>query len=180
MAGWRGCLITGLMALVVAAGCGGGREAQSSSDRQPAADADPRFLTGLHASDLTTRVRERGLQCKEPTLERDTTHWVCETSTPLTAYFVEFYGKAPGRLELLRVVVTQSGEAKEAIALPLLGYFAGLKYQGADPAKARAWIETSVAARGETAQMRIGLAKYKLSGDLSRLVLEIKAAGSDW
>jgi hypothetical protein len=92
-------------------------------------------------------------------------------------YRGEFYAKVPGRVEYIRVLVAQSGQAKLEVAAPLLAFLANQRYQGADPAKAREWVEKAVAAPGQT---RFGLAKFKVSGDLSRLVFEVKAAGSEW
>jgi len=164
-----------LLTIVVAA-CGGGKDTASSAV-DPATPPSPSHLVGLHASDLTKGFRERGLACKEPVLEKDTWHWVCESSTPLVQYRGEFYAKEPGRVEYIRVVVAQSGTAKLELAAPLLAFVANQRYEGADPAKARAWVEQAVASPGQTV---FGLAKFKVSGDLSRLVFEIKAAGSEW
>lgn len=161
------------LAFVVSA-CGG---KDSSSASAPAAPALPDHLAGLHSSDLTKGFRERGLACKDGVLERDTWHWVCGSATPLVQYHAEFYAKAPGRVEYIRVVVTQSGTAKLEVAAPLLAFVANQRYEGADPEKARAWIEANVSTPGRT---DIGTANFKLSGDLSRLVLELKALGSDW
>jgi hypothetical protein len=155
-------------------GCGGGDNAGSSASATPAV---PGHLVGLHASDLTKGFRERGLVCKDPVLEKDTWHYVCESSTPLVQYRGEFYAKVPGRVEYIRVLVAQSGSAKLEVAAPLLAFLANQRYQGADPAKAREWVEKAVAAPGQT---QFGLAKFKVSGDLSRLVFEVKAAGSEW
>jgi hypothetical protein len=159
---------------VVAGGCGRDTRPQSAAPATPAA---PDHLTGLHASDLTKGFRERGLACKEPVLERDTRHWVCESATPLVQYRAEFYAKAPGRVEYIRAVITQSGAAKLEVAAPLLAFVANQRYEGADPAAARAWVEKAVASPGQT---DIGIANLKVSGDLSRLVFELKARGSDW
>lgn len=162
-----------VLALAMSA-CGG---KDRSSAPLPATPAAPDHLVGLHASDLTQGLRERGLACQAPVLERDTRHWVCESSTPLVQYRAEFYAKAPGRIEYIRVVVSQAGAARLEVAAPLLALIANQRYEGADPAKARAWIEANVATPG---RIDIGPANLKLSGDLSRLVLELKALGSDW
>jgi hypothetical protein len=159
---------------VMAAGCGGSKDAASSA---PAAPAAPDHLVGLHASDLTKGFRERGLTCKDAVLEKDTWHYVCESSTPLVQYRGEFYAKVPGRVEYIRVLVAQSGAAKVELAAPLLAFLANQPYEGADPDKARAWVEQAISAPGQT---EIGLAKLKVSGDLTRLVCELKAAGSEW
>jgi hypothetical protein len=168
-------LSAAIVALAVTfGGCGTGSKPQSTG---PAAPAAPDHLVGVHASDLTKGFRERGLACKEPALERDTWHWVCESATPLVQYRAEFYAKAPGRVEYIRTVVAQSGAAKLEVAAPLLAFVANQRYAGSDPAAARAWVEKAVAAPGQT---NIGIANLRVSGDLSRLVFELKASGSEW
>lgn len=171
-----GRLLSATALVIAAAACGSGKETPATASGS-AATAAPAYLVGLHASDLTKGFRERGLVCKAPVTEKDTQHWVCESSTPLVQYRAEFYGKTPGRVEYIRMVVTQSGTAKLEVAAPLLAFVANQRYQGADPAKARVWVEKAVVSPGQTV---FGLAKFKVSGDLSRLVFEIKAAGSDW
>ena len=161
------------LALLTAA-CGGTKDAASSA---PAVAAAPDHLVGLHASDITKGFRERGLTCKDAVLEKDTWHYVCESSTPLVQYRGEFYAKVPGRVEYVRVLVAQSGAAKVELAAPLLAFLANQRYQDADPDKARAWVENAISAPGQT---EVGIAKFKVSGDLTRLVFEVKAAGSEW
>ncbi len=161
------------LALLTAA-CGGSNDASAPAATAPAA---PDHLVGLHASDLTKGFRERGLACKDPVLERDTWHYVCESSTPLVQYRGEFYAKVPGRVEYIRVLVAQSGAAKVELAAPLLSFLANQRYQNADPDAARAWVEKAISAPGQT---EFGIAKFKVSGDLTRLVFELKAAGSEW
>ena len=159
---------------LVAVACGGGKGAESAA---PAVPPAPDHLVGLHASDLTKGFRERGLSCKDAVLERDTWHYVCESSTPLVQYRGEFYAKVPGRVEYIRVLIAQSGAAKVELAAPLLAFLANQRYEGADPDKARAWVENAITAPGQT---EFGIAKFKVSGDLTRLVFEVKAAGSEW
>jgi hypothetical protein len=162
-----------LVLTLLAFACGG-------TDTEPAATATPAapdHLVGLHASDLLKGFRERGLACKEPVREREFSHYVCESSTPLVQYRGEFYAKVPGRVEYIRVLVAQTGDAKLEVAAPLLAFVANQRYEGADPDAARAWVERAVAA---PAQTEIGIAKLKVSGDLTRLVFELKAAGSEW
>jgi hypothetical protein len=168
-------LSAGLVAVtIVAWGCSKDTASQSS---RPATATAPDHLVGLHASDLTRGFRERGLACKDPVLEKDTWHWVCESATPLVQYRAEFYAKVPGRVEYIRILVTQSGAAKLEVAAPLLAFLANQRYEGADPAAARAWVERAVSSPGQT---NIGIANLKVSGDLSRLVFELKASGSEW
>jgi hypothetical protein len=158
---------------LVAASCGG----EKAGAPAPAEPAAPDHLVGLHASDLTKGFRERGLTCKDAVLEKDTWHYVCESSTPLVQYRGEFYAKVPGRVEYIRVLVAQTGTAKLDVAAPLLAFVANQRYEGADPDRARAWLEKAIDEPGQT---QFGIAKFKVSGDLTRLVFEVKAAGSEW
>lgn len=167
----RLCVAAGLAALI--SGCG--------SDPAPAppagAPAEPTYLAGVHASDIAKAMRLRGLVCAEPRKERDFSHWVCEVETPLLGYMTEYYGKAPGRIEYIRVVVSQRGAPKIEQITPLMMEVANLRYTDVDRAAAKTWVEQNLQTGGQT---RIGPAKFKFSGDLSRLILEVKAPGSEW
>jgi hypothetical protein len=163
-----------LAGLILSGACSTGQSEDTGAAAGPQA---PDHLKGLHASDLTKGFGEKSLACKPPQQEKAGQHWICESQTPLVQKMAEFYGKVPGRLEYIRVVVTQAGAPKTEMILPLVEYVAGLKYEGADPSAARAWIEKSLETGGMT---EIGPARLKLSGNLSRLVFEMKAAGSDW
>lgn len=165
--------IAAMIVTLVASGCGG----KAPEPAAPAVAPAPDHLVGLHASDLLKGFRERGLVCKDAVRERDFSHYVCESSTPLVQYRAEFYAKVPGRVEYIRVLVAQTGDAKLEVAGPLLAFVANQRYEGADPDAARAWVEKAVSAPGQTA---FGIAKLKVSGDLTRLVFEMKAAGSEW
>jgi hypothetical protein len=170
-------LAAALSCSILLTSCGGGRPEAPPADPAAAAEAPASYLQGLHASDLAKMARERGLVCQDPVQVRDMKHWVCQASTPLVSYTVEFYGKVPGRLEYIRAVVAQSGAPKLALATAFLKTFAAANYRGGDPAQARSFVDTHAAAGG---QAMIGPASFKLAGDLSRVVLDIKAPGSEW
>ena len=158
---------------LLAAACGGSQPPPAAST-EPAL---PTFLAGVHASDIAKVMRVRGLACAEPVQDREFKHWVCEARTPLVGYVTEYYGKAPGRIEYIRVVITQAGDAKTEQILPVVLEIANLRYADVDRSAARAWVEQNLRTGGQTT---LGAAKLKLSGDLSRLVFELKATGSEW
>ena len=156
----------------------GGPATTAPAGGKPAAAAlETRWLRGLWANDIREALARVGITCAGPRLENRTNVWVCESGTPLVGYRVRFYGGAPGKIEYITAVVTQSGPAKDALPLRVFGVLAGLHFDGADQAKARAWLQASVAAGGTTI---IGPAKYKLAGDAGRRTLDIKASGSEW
>jgi hypothetical protein len=138
---------------------------------------ETRWLRGLWASDIREAVGTVGLTCKGPMQENRASVWMCESGTPLVSYQLRFYGSAPGKIEYLNAVVSQSGPAKDVAPLRLFGVLAGLHFDGGDPARARQWLAATFEAGGNTV---IGPAKYKLAGDANRRIFDIKASGSEW
>ena len=170
-----------LAAMLVAGGCGGsgsgGTEDARPADAAGAPAIETRWLRGLWATDIRDALGTVGLTCKGPVLENRTNVWTCESGTPLVGYRVRFYGTAPGKIEYVNAVVTQSGPAKDGPPLRVFAVIAGLRFESADPAKAREWVNGTLAEGGTTV---IGPAKYKLSGDANRRVFDLKASGSEW
>ena len=170
---WRAVAV---LSVLVAGACGGsGGSQQAGQAAAPAVEA--RWLRGLWANDIRDALVPVGLTCKGPVLENRTNVWTCEIGTPLVSYKVRFYGVAPGKIDYVNAVVTQSGPAKDALPLRVFAVLAGLRFEGADPAKALEWLQASIASGGTTA---IGPARYKLSGDANRRVFDIKSADSEW
>ena len=168
-------------AILVAGGCGGagsgGARDAKPADAVAAPALETRWLRGLWAQDIRKELGTTGLTCKGPVMENRTNVWTCEAGTPLVSYRVRFYGTAPGKIEYLNAVVTQSGPAKDELPLRVFLAMAGLRFESADLARTREWVKASIAEGGTLA---IGPAKYKLSGDANRRVFDIKASGSEW
>jgi hypothetical protein len=160
--------------VVLAAACGGSKPV---SDTEQSAPAEPTFLAGIHATDVSKVMRVRGLACGEPVEEQGFKHWSCEVRTPLLTYSVDYYGRVPGRLEYIRTVVSQSGAPKVDLITPVVFDIAALRITNVDRAAAKTWVEQHIQIGGQT---RLGPAKFKISGDLARLVFEVKAPGSEW
>lgn len=138
---------------------------------------ETRWLRGLWASDIQKALPQPNVACQGPKKEGQTNAWSCEWGTVLVHYKVLFYGSAPGKIEYVNASVVQSDQPKDTRVLPLFTALAGLRFNGAEPAQARDWMEKTIASGGQTA---FGPAKFKVSGDVTRRVLEIKASGSDW
>jgi hypothetical protein len=173
---WR---TVAVLSALAAGACGGsGGSQQTAPAGRPSAPAvEMRWLRGLWANDIREALGPVGLTCKGPVMENRTNVWTCEAGTPLVSYKVRFFGIAPGKIDYINAVVTQSGPAKDALPLRLFEALAGLRFEGADQAKARGWMRASIAAGGTTS---IGPARYKLSGDSNRRVLDLKSADSEW
>jgi len=171
-----------VLAATAAAACAGPSGSQQANQPSQAAQAsaptvETRWLRGLWADDIKDALRPLGLTCKGPVMENRTNVWTCESGTPLVTYKVRIFGVAPGKIDYINAVVTQSGAAKDALPLRLFGALGGLRFEGADAEKARAWMEATMTAGGATA---IGPARYKLSGEAGRRVLDLKSADSEW
>jgi hypothetical protein len=170
-----------LSVTLVAGACGGSGPATvqqaAPAAKNAAADVETRWLRGLWATDIREALGTIGMTCKGPVLENRTNVWACESGTPLVNYKVRFYGTAPGKIDYINAVVTQSGPAKDALPLRVFVVLAGLRFEGADQAKAREWVKATIAEGGT---MTIAAAKFKLSGDAGRRVFDLKASGSEW
>jgi hypothetical protein len=173
---WPTVVVLSALAVGTCGGSGGSQQAgQAGQSSAPAVEM--RWLRGLWANDIRAALDTVGLPCKGPVMENRTNVWTCESGTPLVTYRVRYFGVAPGKIDYVNAVVTQGGVAKDALPLRVFAALAGLRFEGADQVKARGWMEASIAAGGSTS---IGPAKYKLSGDANRRVLDLKAAGSEW
>ncbi len=177
--GWRTVAVASVLLAGACGGSGGGSGGSQEASRggQAATAVEMRWLRGLWASDIREALAPIGMTCKGPVLENRTNVWTCESATPLVSYKVRFFGVAPGKIDYINSVVTQSGEAKDALPLRVFAVLAGLRFEGADPAKTREWLQASIASGGTTAT---GPARYKLSGDANRRVFDIKSADSEW
>ena len=169
-------LIAATSLLMILTACGGGTPEQAPPSPKPRFET--RWLRGISATEVKTIAQNRGLVCQGPTREGGTNVWTCETRTPLVSYRVQCYGSAPLKLEYITATITQvGGNAKAEFVTPLFVALAGLHYDGGDAEQARTWVAQAIAAPGETT---IGPGKFKVSGDLLKLTLDIKASGSDW
>jgi hypothetical protein len=164
--------------LVLATGCGGPQNTPAPAAAKPRFET--RWLRGISATEVKAIAQGRGLGCQGPTLESGTNVWRCTARTPLVDYRVQFYGSAPLKLEYITATVTQAGSnAKPEMVRPLFLALAGLHYDGGDPMRAREWVVSTIETPGG-GQTTIGPARFKVSGDLLKMTLDMKASGSDW
>ncbi len=174
----RVLMVIGLVGLLSA--CGGGAATPSGTPATSKPAFETRWLRGIAATEVKNAAQARGLACQGPTLQGGTNAWSCTAGTPLVGYRVQFYGSAPLKLEYITATITQAGSnAKPEFVRPLFLALAGLHYDGGDPPRAREWLVNAIETPGG-GQTTIGPAKFKLSGDLLKMTLDIKASGSDW
>jgi hypothetical protein len=168
--------VVGSLLLVVGA-CGGtATEVPTPGAAKP--KFETRWLRGISATEVKTAAQARGLVCQGPTRQGGTNVWTCGSGTPLVQYRVAFYGSAPLKLEYITATITQAGtNATTELVKPLFVALAGLHYDGGDAPGARAWVLQAIDAPGDTT---FGPGKFRVSGDLLKMTLDIKAAGADW
>lgn len=171
----RSQVVAAALFAVFMAGCGG---STGPAETPQAQGPETRWLRGLSATEVKNAAASRALACEGPAREGGTSVWTCGAATPLVSYKVRFYGSAPLKLEYLVATVTQTGSAKPDFVQPLFVSLAGLHFEGADAPKARDWVLKAIDAAGGDATF--GPAKFRVSGDLGKMTLEIKASGSDW
>ncbi len=163
--------------LLLAAACGGAKEPAAEAPPRPAGP-ETRWLRGLSATDVKTAAAARALACEGPAKEGSSSVWTCAAATPLVSYRLRVYGSAPLKLEYIIATVAQSGSPKPDYVQPLFVSLAGLHFEGSDAPKARAWVLKAIEVGG--GDTTFGPAKFRVSGDPSKMTLEIKASGSDW
>ncbi len=173
----RVCFLVTSLSVAIAAGCGGAKEPAAGAPPQ-ATGPETRWLRGLSATDVKNAATARALSCEGPAKEGASSVWTCAAATPLVSYKLRIYGSAPLKLEYLVATVTQSGAFKPDYVQPLFVSLAGLHFEGSDAPKARAWVLKAIEAGGDDAMF--GPARFRVSGDPSKMTLEIKASGSDW
>jgi hypothetical protein len=171
----RTLLVLSLVAVQIA--CGSSSKQESAAPAASRPRFETRWLRGISATEVKTAAQSRGLVCQGPKLEGGTSVWTCASETPLVRYRVQCYGSAPLKLEYITATITQVGTAKADFVTPLFVALAGLHYDGGDAAQARSWVLQAIGAPGETS---FGPGKFRVSGDLSKITLDIKASGADW
>ncbi len=170
-------LIALLLLVAVQAACGGGPAKDAAAPAATKPRFETRWLRGISATEVKNAARTVGLVCEGPTLEGGASAWTCASATPLVSYRVRFYGSAPLKLEYITATIAQSGVANADLVRPLFVALAGLHYDGGDAPQARSWVLKAIEAPGETT---FGPGKFRVSGDLSKLTLDMKAIDADW
>jgi hypothetical protein len=138
---------------------------------------ETRWLRGISATEVKTAAQKLGLVCEGPKPESGESAWTCTSETPLVGYRVRFFGKAPLKLEYITATITQARAPKVELVQPLFVALAGLHYEGGDAPRARQWVLGAIESPGE---VTFGPGKFRVSGNLAKLTLDMKASGSDW
>ena len=157
MHGRRRATLTVLL-VCFAAACGGSAGGGNAGGGNP---GGPVAIAGLTAADVKLNLENRGFTCTGPG-GGASVNYACTSS----GYQVFFSG--PGVTSIASVNAVALGD--DSAAREFLGYVATLPYDGADPTKARSWVDANV---GTNATTTIGNAKFTLGGPSGGRTLDI-------
>jgi hypothetical protein len=134
-------------------------ESDPSTLRAPAAS-----IAGLTAADVTARLEPHGFRCRAAERSDAGGYWTCRASASdgLTHYEVEVVGESATQIRAVSATIFQPRSVpSEQRAVEFLVVVGTLAYQGAEPARARRWIEDHVATGGV---LTVGAADLSLLG----------------
>jgi hypothetical protein len=102
----------------------------------------------------------------------DEVRWTCQKQEAKGEYLVEISSKDANSVRLLKAKVVSNDPARaDALAGDFLGYVARVPYEGAQPEKAKGWVENNV---GSKASAEFGGVSYTLGTKAGSRFLEIE------
>jgi hypothetical protein len=152
------------------------RESKPEPKREskPEPKPEPSNIPGLTPQDVYLDLENREFTCSEPELMQpeDEVRWTCERQGTKGRYLVEISSKDANSVRLIKAWVISHERARaDALAGDFLGYVATVPYEGAQPEKAKAWVEQNV---GSKASAKFGGVSYTLGGKADRRFLELE------
>jgi hypothetical protein len=146
----------------------------SQKQQEPEPKPAPRNIPGLTPQDVYLNLENRGFECSEPELmgPEDEVRWTCQKQEAKGEYLVEISSKDANSVRLLKAKVVSNDPARaDALAGDFLGYVARVPYEGAQPEKAKGWVENNV---GSKASAEFGGVSYTLGAKAGSRFLEIE------
>lgn len=162
------------------------QEPEQPPQSEEETDTDSKYIPGLMSGDIKTHMKTWGIKFTGPQVGEDLVADYGVTIDPDTRVKLhcDIYEASPMQIEWVEFIVDGSLVAWsmdnadfDEITKAYLGYAATLPYDGANPAKAKAWIEANVKAakkQGNVLSTVIGPVKFDLYGTEWMRVLEVK------
>lgn len=124
------------------------------------------LLPGLTQGDLKVYFEARHFTCTDRRQEQQYSTRTCTRETDQAVCQVVLYSKYFFGVDSIDATVMQFGNPDDATAADFLGDVAAFPYDGAEPAKARAWVETELPTikPDEVRTATFGGVQYTLSG----------------
>lgn len=119
-------------------------------ESSPTIESEEPRIPGITAADITLNLEKKGFEC-ELWIGQVNPEWMCTLRLPgdVGEARVLVHGYSPTRILFIDATVMAWLVPIVDAATPILGYIATLPYEGAEPEKARAWVEQAIAAGGE-------------------------------
>ena len=119
---------------------------------------DTLAIPGLTNADIKLNLQDRDFACGGPDLAGAIATWTCSRISGLADLTVRYRGPDP---TIVYSVDAQTIGADDRLAADFLGFIATLPYAGADPERARSWVQDRI---GTSASTTIGHARFTLGG----------------
>jgi hypothetical protein len=102
------------------------------------------LLPGLQPADIKVNLEQRQFACTSA--DKGVTYyvWTCKRDVGTIQMVVDFYARTLQSVDYINAVVLQLGQPEDKVATPFLAFMATMPYDGAEPDKARAWVETTL------------------------------------
>lgn len=141
----------------------------------PAAKPNVKVIPGMTPADVYGNLAEKGFTKAGPSKVGGDAYWKLTSKDAAGENVVGVYGPDASSVRLIDVLSLSFTHADpDAAARDFLGYVATLPYDGADPAKARAWIEQNISQQQATTT--IGGVTFALGHKARAYTLRIEPA----
>ena len=141
--------------------------------------SEPGLIPGLERIDVELNLEERDFTCElvyMPDEQYPEYKWECRDEATEYYMLVEIWSRSYATVDLLQCEIVQYGTPDEALAASFLGFMATMPYDGAEPDKARSWVEATlptITASGDVRKKTFGGVKFQLFGDPTFRELDI-------
>ncbi len=148
-------------------------EARRNAPKREISKTGGPYFPGLNASDIYLNLKKRGFDCVGPKSSKIGVSWYCQDERFSTrSWSVTIRGEGYSQLTFVTATSLNYGKgSSDEIAREFLGFVASLPYEGAEPAKAKAWVLRNVGKRNVS--YRIGAARFELSSNARARILDI-------
>ena len=137
------------------------------------------LLPGLQPIDVELNLENRQFNCElvyVPEENYPDFKWECISETAQYYMLVEIWSKSLVTVDLLQSTILQFGTPDAELAANFLGFMATMPYDGAEPEKARTWVEDTlptIIVSGDVREATFSGVKFQLYGIPTARFLEI-------
>lgn len=137
-------------------------------------------LPGLQPADVKVNLEERQFKCGSVTQGQTLYTWTCKLETAAEQFTVQIYARTLLTVDYLNVTTVKLVAAPDdsLTAQSLLGFMATMPFDGAQPAAARTWVETTlptIKQNGDVRTATFGNVPYRLFGNPAARTLQMGA-----